>query len=56
MSKNKELENQKKIKDKIEIAHNDVLTAKVALDASQNALIYQKEVFSIAQNKDKEGN
>lgn len=51
-----ELENQKKeLKNKIEIAFNDVISAKAALTASELALISQNQAFSIAQKKYKEG-
>lgn len=51
-----ELENQQKeLRNKIEIAYNDVLTAQATLDASEIGLIYQKEAFNIAQDKYKEG-
>jgi outer membrane protein len=51
-----EFENQKKeLKSKIDIAYNDVLTAKAILEASESALVFQKEAFTISQNKYKEG-
>ena len=51
-----ELKNQKKeLKNKINIAYNDVLTAKATLEASETALMFQKEAFSIAQNKYNQG-
>ena len=51
-----EFENQKKeLKNKIEIAYNNVLTAKATLEASESALIFQKEAFTIAQKKYKDG-
>ncbi len=51
-----EFGNQKKeLKNKIDMACNDVLTAKVTLEASESALIFQKEAFAIAQNKYKGG-
>ena len=51
-----ELKNQKKeLKNKINIAYNDVLTAKATLEASETVLMFQKEAFSIAQNKYNQG-
>ena len=51
-----ELSNQKsQLKNKIQIAYNDVLTAKATLDATTSASISQKEAFSINQNKYSEG-
>lgn len=51
-----EFENQKKeLKNKISIAYNDVSTAKVTLEASESALAFQKEAFTIAQNKYQQG-
>jgi outer membrane protein len=51
-----ELQNQKKeLKNKIEIAINDVGTAKATLEASLSASISQKEAFEIAQKKYLEG-
>jgi outer membrane protein len=51
-----ELINQKnQLKNKIEIAYNDVLTAKASLDAAKSASITQKEAFTINQNKYAEG-
>jgi len=51
-----EFTNQKnQLKNKIEIAYNDVLTAKASLDAAFSASNSQKEAFNINQNKYKEG-
>jgi len=51
-----ELDNQKKeLGHKIKIAHNDVLTAKATLNATQSAVISQEEAFTIAQKKNKKG-
>ena len=47
-----ELTNQKnQLKNKIEIAYNDVLTSKATLDAATSASISQKEAFNINLNK-----
>jgi len=51
-----ELQNQQKeLRNKIEIAYNDLLTAKATLDASEISLTSQKEAFTIAQNKYRQG-
>lgn len=51
-----ELINQKnQLKNKIEIAYNDVLTAKATLDAATSASTSQKEAFNINLNKYTEG-
>lgn len=47
-----ELENQKnELKNKVEIAYNDLLTAKATLDASEIAASTQKEAFDIISEK-----
>lgn len=52
---NKELENQKnQLKNKVEIAYNDVITAKASLESARLASLSQKEAFKINQNKYKE--
>ena len=52
----KELENQKVVlKNDIRIAYNNVISAKATLTASETALNSQKEAFSIAQKKYKDG-
>jgi len=51
-----ELENQKKeLANKIEIAYNDMLSAKSAITAAQSAALAQEEAFSINQRKYKNG-
>lgn len=51
-----ELENQKKeLKNKIEIAYNDVFTKKTAIGAAKAAAIAQEEAFTINQRKYKNG-
>lgn len=47
-----ELENRKnQLKNEIQIAYNDMLTAKASLDAATSASVSQKESFKINQNK-----
>lgn len=51
-----ELVNEKnKLKNTIEIAHKNVLTAEATLNASKTALLAQKEAFDIAQRKYRRG-